>query len=127
MAGVAVAACFFPWVSVPGKDVVVGGFSATVSDYGKPGIITCFFTALCVIFILLGRVWSVRAAFFLSALVFAWAARNFFMLSTCQGGICPEKHTALYIELLASFLLIPAILFVKPSGKAQRVISKGIS
>ena len=42
---------------------------------------------------------------------FAWAIRNYFVISACQGGECPEKHTGLCLMLAASLLMLISSLF----------------
>jgi hypothetical protein len=41
----------------------------------------------------------------------AWAIRNYFIISACRGGDCPEKYTSIYLLLLASFLMLLSALF----------------
>ena len=40
-----------------------------------------------------------------------WAVRNYFLVSACAGGECPEKKLALYIVLICSFVMLAAALF----------------
>jgi hypothetical protein len=112
VAGVLITACFYPWVSIESKNIVIGGFHSTISDYGKPGIMHAFICSICILFILLQRSWSLRTAFFLSVFNIAWAARNYFILSSCRGGLCPEKLPALYLVLITSLLFTILIVFI---------------
>jgi hypothetical protein len=41
----------------------------------------------------------------------AWAIRNYFIISACHGGDCPEKHNGIYLVLLASLLMLVSALF----------------
>lgn len=111
-----VGACFFPWVIVEERQVSIGGFHATINDYGKPGLLHAFFCGICVLFLLINRVWSIRTSFFISAINIAWALRNFFLISACRGGICPAKQPALYLLLIFSVLLTVLIPFVRVPG-----------
>ena len=52
-----VAACFFPWVIVGEKQVSVGGFHATITDYGKPGLLHAFFCGICCTVVSGSMVW----------------------------------------------------------------------
>lgn len=105
---------FFPWVSVEGKDVVVSGFYSNGTDaYGMPGIFHLVLALPFLLFILLNRTWSRRAALFFGAFNIAWAVRNFTMISTCSGGTCPIKHTALYVLFVSSILAMVLSFFVK--------------
>jgi hypothetical protein len=101
-----ITACFFTWVSVESKDFFIGGFNASAaSRFGKPGILQTFFCTIYILLLLLNKIWSIRAAFFVSAFNIAWAMRNYVVISACSGGTCPEKHTGLYTVLIGSLLL----------------------
>ena len=119
------AACFFPWVTVDGRAVSIGGFHSTIANYGKPGLLHCFFLLLCIVFLLVSKVWSVRTAFFVSAVNIAWALRNFFLISSCQAGECPTKQPALYVILIGSILLTLLILAVRVLPGRSSVNSDG--
>jgi hypothetical protein len=41
----------------------------------------------------------------------AWAIRNYFIISMCREGECPEKQIGLWLVLLASILILIAALF----------------
>jgi hypothetical protein len=116
-AAVLIAACFYPWVSIESKHVVIGGFHSTISDYGEPGIMHVFVCSLCILLILIQRSWSLRTAFFISVFNIAWAARNYFILSTCRGGVCPEKLPALYLVMISSLLFTILIVFIPARRK----------
>jgi len=99
-----ILSCYFPWVSIESKNLVVTGFHAEAMNFGKPALLHIFLSGIFIIFILLNKIWSLRAAFFVSAFNIAWGIRNFIALSSCSGGECPIKHTALYIVLVAPVL-----------------------
>ena len=42
---------------------------------------------------------------------FAWAVRNYFVLSQCEAGDCPERQPALYFVALSSVVMLVAALF----------------
>jgi hypothetical protein len=114
MAIILITACFFPWVTIEQKHITIGGFHSDIPNYGKPGIIHTAIPVICLLFLFFNKPWSVRAAFFMSAFNIAWAFRNFALISACRGGICPVRHTALYVVVAASILFTISILFVKP-------------
>jgi len=99
-----ILSCYFPWVSIESKNIVVTGFHAEAMNFGKPALLHIFLSGIFIIFILLNKIWSLRAAFFVSAFNIAWGIRNFIALSSCSGGECPIKHTAFYIVLVAPVL-----------------------
>lgn len=113
-AAVIITACFFTWVSVGGREYFVGGFDSSANaSFGKPGLFHVIFCSLYILLAIANRIWSVRLAFFVSAFNLAWAARNFFVISACNGGVCPEKHTGLYVILIGSVLLLVLTPFIQ--------------
>ncbi|HEV7620208.1 MAG TPA: hypothetical protein VGO09_00670 [Flavisolibacter sp.] len=114
---VIVISCFYPWVTIESKNIVVTGFASEGTNFGKPAIFHLFLCLIYLLFISLRSNWSKRAAFFISGFNIAWAIRNFIVISTCNGGICPTKHAALYILLASSLLILILTLFVKAEDK----------
>lgn len=115
---VIITACFFTWVSLENKNFFVGGFfSSDNNKFGQPGILHTAFCSIIILLLLINRVWSVRAAFFISAFNVAWAIRNYIVISACSGGVCPEKHTGLYTILIGSILLLILTPFVQIKTK----------
>jgi hypothetical protein len=119
LAAAVIASCFFPWVSYEGGNVVEG-FHSTNDRWGRPGLMHTLFCSIFILLILAGKLWSMRIAFFVSTFNIAWAVRNFFMIPACEAGVCPEKHTALYVLLIGSTLAMVALLF---SGAEDRNIT----
>ena len=119
MALMVIGACFFPWVIIPSKNIMIGGFFADLPTYGKPGLFHLIFSTIFILLILAGKLWSVRVAFFVGAFNIAWALRNFVAISTCSGGICPEKQPALYVVLVCSLLMVlfAVLISVRPALK----------
>ncbi|HWJ90704.1 MAG TPA: hypothetical protein VNR87_06310 [Flavisolibacter sp.] len=115
-----ISACFFPWVTVEQKHITISGFHADNPNYGKPGIMHTAICIICLFFLFVNKTWSVRAAFFISVLNIAWASRNFALISACRGGICPVRHTALYVLIAASILFTLSTLLIKPEEAAPK-------
>jgi hypothetical protein len=108
-----IISCFLPWISIESKDIVVTGFDAAAIKFGEPGLIHVVVGSIFIILLLLNKLWSLRTAFFISTFNIAWAIRNFFALSTCSGGECPVRHTALYVVLISSVLACIFMLFIQ--------------
>jgi hypothetical protein len=113
--------CYNTWIIIPEKNIVVTGFDASKIGFGKPGIMHVFLAALVFIFLLLGKVWSKRAAFFVSAFNIAWAIRNFIAISTCQAGICPQKQPWFYFMLISSIAITISLLFGGVTEKKKTI------
>ena len=113
--------CFQPWVFIETKKLTLTGMDTTGTNYGKPGLLMLILTFLFIVFSLIPAVWSKRANMVVTALNVAWCIRNYFMVSTCSGGECPEKRLALYLVLASSIIMLIAALFpdVRLKNKAK--------
>src|SRR4051812_20388817 len=100
------ASVFFPWVAIESKNLVISGMQTAGTSYGKPGLLTLFFGGLVAVFSLVPRIWAHRICMVCSAFNVAWALRNFLMVSTCQGGECPQRQLAFYVYLISSILVL---------------------
>jgi len=116
-AGVLIAACFFPWVTVDSKNVVIGGMHSTVMQFGKPGMLHLILCGVYLLLLAFHKPWSLRVAFFVALFNIAWGLRNLILIPTCRGGICPEKQPALYAAFIACILMVVSVLFIKVKGK----------
>ena len=106
-----VAAAFLPWVYIESKELALTGLDTTGTNYGKPSYLHILFAAFFLLFTLIPRLWAKRVNLLVVALNLAWALRNFFMVSSCQGGECPVKKAGLFLSLLASVLMLLSALF----------------
>ena len=106
-------ACFFPWVFIESKNITVTGVQSAGTTFGKPGYFHFVMAALYLGLHFTPRVWAKRVNVLVAALNIGWAARNYFLISGCSGGECPEKKIGLYIVLIASLTMLIASLFTK--------------
>ncbi len=118
-------ACFLPWVIIESRNITVTGIDATGTAFGKPGYFHFFSIVFFLLFNFIPRVWAKRANLFIVALNLAWAIRNYFLISTCQMGECPEKQTAFYMLIPASVLMLAAALFpdIREQKKNKAVVN----
>jgi hypothetical protein len=104
---------------------MITGMKAEAINFGKPGLLHIVLSVLMILLLLLNKMWSLKTAFFISAFNIAWSLRNFISISACSAGICPTKHMALYIILIAPvaatvfLLLIHKEAPVKKNGMAK--------
>jgi len=106
-----IVSCFLPWVIIASKNIVVSGVDSTGTNFGKPGYTHFVLTFFFAIFHFVPRLWAKRVNLLIVALNIAWAIRNYFIISMCREGECPEKQTGLWLVLLASILMLIAALF----------------
>ena len=104
-------ACFLPWVNVNSKNIVVSGIDSTGTNFGKPGYAHFILGLFFIIFHFIPRLWAKRWNLLVVALNIAWAVRNYFIISMCREGECPEKQAGLWLVMIASALMLLAALF----------------
>ncbi len=106
-----IISCFLTWVAIPSRNILITGIDATGTSFGKPGYFNLLMTFFFIVFTLVPRIWAKRINLLFTALNLAWAARNYFIISACQGGECPEKHVGLFLALAAAFFMLVSSLF----------------
>jgi hypothetical protein len=113
--------CFQPWVFIESKNLVITGIESTGTNFGKPGYLVLVLCFLFLVFSLMPFVWAKRANMVVTVLNLAWAIRNYFLLSACSGGECPEKKMGLYVVVIGSVIMLIAALF--PDSKVKKTSS----
>jgi hypothetical protein len=106
-----ILSCFLTWVVIPSKNIIVTGVDASGTYFGKPGYFNLLMTFFFLLFTLLPKIWAKRSNLLITALNLAWAVRNYFIISACREGECPEKHTGIYLMLIASLFMLVSSLF----------------
>jgi hypothetical protein len=106
-----IISCFIPWVTIESKGISITGIEASGTNYGKPGYFNLVMTAFFIFFTLMPRVWAKRANLLIVALNTGWSFRNFFILSACQAGECPEREIGLFLMLVSSLGMLVSALF----------------
>ena len=117
-----VVSCFFPWVTIAAKNIVVSGVDSTGTNFGKPGYAHFVFGFFFIVFHFIPKLWAKRINLLIVALNLAWGVRNYLIISMCRTGECPEKQIGLWLVLAASVLMLIAALFPDIKLKEQ---SKG--
>ena len=105
-----ISACFFPWVFIESKNITVSGITSEGTSFGKPGYFHFVLAGIYLLLHFIQRIWSKRLNILVAALNTGWAVRNYFLISACSGGECPEKKTAIYVLLVSSVLMLIAAL-----------------
>jgi hypothetical protein len=98
--------CFYPWVIVVERGIVISGVDAAKTSYGKPGYLNLTLGVFYVVLSLIPRLWARRVNIFVATINFAWMIRNFLVLSRCEAGDCPEKKTALIVFMAACLAML---------------------
>jgi hypothetical protein len=106
-----IVSCFTPWVIINSKNIVVSGIDSAGTNFGKPGYAHFILGFFFIIFHFIPRLWAKMINLLVVALNIAWAVRNYFIISMCREGDCPEKQIGLWLVLGASVLMLLAALF----------------
>ena len=117
-----VVSCFLPWVIIISKNIVVSGIDSTGTNFGKPGYTHFVLSFFFIVFHFIPKLWAKRVNLLIVALNIAWAIRNFFIISMCREGECPEKQIGLWLVMLASVLMLVAALFPDVQLKDEKKV-----
>lgn len=108
-----IAVCYMPWVFIASNNTLVTGMYSGETSFGRPGLMNIFLSSICLLLFAVPKIWAKRTNVFIAVINFAWAIRNYIILTTCQVGECPEKRIGLYILLLATFVIQLMTFFPK--------------
>ena len=98
--------CYMPWVYIQSVQLEIAGmFASGKQNFGKPGLMNIFCSAVAGLLFLLPQIWAKRTNIFFCGFNIAWAIRNYLLLTTCIAGDCPEKMAGLYLLLSASLVI----------------------
>jgi hypothetical protein len=107
---VVIASCFFPWVLIESKNLVVTGVDVAGLRYGHYGY---FLIPLCILFIvfqLINKVWVKRLNVVIGATIFTIAFACLWVFR-CEYGECPEKQLALWMVFASSIIIFAGSFF----------------
>ena len=116
-----IAACFMPWAIISSKNITVSGIDTTGTNFGKPAYFHFLMIFLFLLFTFIPKVWAKRSNLLVTGINLGWAVRNYFIITMCRGGECPEKQTAVFLIILASVLMLASALFPDIKLKDKRV------
>jgi hypothetical protein len=114
-----IGSCFFPWVIIDSKNIIISGINASGTNYGKPGYFNMLLSAVYFALAFVPKIWSKRANLFFATLNFAWSFRNFILLAKCEGGECPDRQPALTVLLVASLIMLIALILTPLSSRQE--------
>jgi hypothetical protein len=101
-----IAICFMPWVYIASVNIIVTGLHAEGTNFGKPGLVNIMLGIVCIILFLLPKIWAKRVNFFVGTINFAWSVKNYIVVTACFAGDCPEKRTGIFLQLIASLIIM---------------------
>lgn len=117
-----IAACFLPWVVVPGLNITLNGLNGKVNDqvsFGTQIISHSFFCLLMIVFFVLPGIGVKRANVVIGAIHVAWAVKNYYVFTACRVGECPEKKIGVYLIVLLSIIMLVMTLLAQVKFKNE--------
>ena len=105
--GILVLTAYFPWIYIETLKLDVTGVGADIKTvFGKPALMNFYLLPIIILFFLIPKLWAKKLNPFVGAINFAWALRNFLLLSTCRNGECPQQKIALYFYFLSAIVIL---------------------
>ena len=101
-----ISVCFMPWSVLISKNIIVSGISAKGTNFGSPGLANIVFCAAMIVFFFIKKIWAKRINILIAAINIAWAFRNYLLVTSCDGGECPQKKTGIFLLLILSFIIL---------------------
>ena len=101
-----IVCCFIPWVYIESINTTFTGLKTEPASYGKPGILHIAFSTMAIAFFLIPTIWAKRTNLFVGAFNFAWAIRNYLLLTHCDFGECPQKRFGIFAIMLLSIIML---------------------
>jgi len=98
--------CFIPWVYIASANITVTGMYAEGTAFGRPGLVSITLGVVCAILFITPKVLAKRTNFFLATIGFAWAIKNYIVITSCFAGDCPEKKAGIFLQLAAAFIIM---------------------
>ena len=114
-----IGGCWMPWVVIESKSIVVDGFHAAGTNFGRPGLFIAYTSGIAFILFSIQKVWAKRINGFIATFAFAWSIRNYLILSACFGGECPQKQVGLYMMVVLSATMMVMSLLPKMDLKKE--------
>ncbi len=106
-----IVAAFIPWIFIESKNIIVTGVDSTGTNFGKPAYLHLLLSVFFIACTIIPRLWAKRVNLLIVAMNLAWAIRNYFVLSTCFAGECPERRIGIFLTAIASFIMLLSALF----------------
>ncbi len=94
-----------PLMEIPELAIQVTGFNPGKTSLGKIGILQMIVVIIQGIFFAMYRNWALRANIFTGLISISWALRNYYLLSTCRAGTCPQLSFYFYIYFICVLIL----------------------
>ncbi len=113
-----IGVCFVPWVFIESINTQVTGMHSGSANFGKAGLMNIFLSVIAMGFFITQNPFAKRFNLFVCTFNFAWAIRNYLVITQCAMGECPQKKWGIY--LLVLFTLIMLIFSMLPAAPKNK-------
>jgi hypothetical protein len=108
-----IGVCFMPWTYHADVDKYFNGFFSEQDVYGKPGKFIIFFSVVCIITMLIPKIWSKFFHIFFAGFILAYSLKTYHLFTSSYNAYTPEKQAGIYLLVLLSILSFFIALFPK--------------
>lgn len=112
-----IISCYFPWVYIQNIQTTITGFHAPHTNFGQPGLMHVILATITIPLFLLKNLVVKRFNVFVCAFNFSWSMRNFFLITHCELGECPEKQYGIFLIVFFSFSML--LMSLLPKGEMK--------
>ena len=112
-----IISCFLPWTHFNNIDQTFSGYHVkpfvTGNYYGKAGIPITIFSILILALMITPKLWAKRVNLFLSALLFAYCIRTYFIFTNALFPGEVDKKIGIFLILILSLFILVCSVFPK--------------
>ena len=122
-----IVVCFLPWTYHTDLQKHFTGFYSQNNVYGRPGKYFIVFSVVCIVFMLVNKVWAKFTHLFFAGVIMAYALKTYHLYASSYNAYTPEKQWGLYALVLLSILSFGIALFPDMKIKSDNKQSIGKS
>ena len=106
-----IGVCFMPWTYHADLGKYFNGFFSQNDVYGKPGKFIIFFSLVCVITMLIPKIWAKFVHIFFAGFILAYALKTYHLFTSSYNAYSPEKQPGIYLLVILAILSFGIALF----------------
>ncbi len=110
-----IAICFMPWTYHPDIQKNFTGFFSEGKVYGTPGKYIAVLSLICIVLLLIDKVWIKFTHLFLGGVLLAYVIRTFQLYTSTYYATTPVKLPGIYLLLVFSVLSFIVAMFPRMS------------
>ena len=113
-----IGVCFLPWTYHADLNVYFNGFFSQNNVYGKPGKYFIIFSLICVVLLLIPKVWAKFTHLFFAGIIMAYALKTYHLFTSSYNAYSPEKQPGIYA--LVALTILSFVIALLPDMKLKK-------